>query len=154
MQHLCDGHRSPLPWIRRCDPENPVSKLVEFFFGEERVPLHLLHSEVAWNVFQHRKARHPKVARERLPEEARGFRVRELYWDRFLWAIAHPLPPPTKPARPLRTPFSAHPVTIPHAHIRCVVFITEIPSRTSGVLSLIFRARLRLGSHPSARQER
>src|ERR1700752_772091 len=80
MQHLCDGHRSPLPWIRWCDPENPVPKLVEFFFGEERVPVHLLHSEVAWNVFQHRKARHPKVARERLSDEARGFRFRELYW--------------------------------------------------------------------------
>ena len=47
MQHLCDGHRSPLPWIRWCDPENAAPKLVEFFFGEERVPVHLLHSEVA-----------------------------------------------------------------------------------------------------------
>src|ERR1700758_5314514 len=59
-----------------------------------------------------------------------------------------------KPDLPLRTPFSARPVTIRHAHVRCAVFVTEIPSRTSGVRSLIVRARLRLGSHPSARQER
>src|ERR1700752_4325207 len=64
------------------------------------------------------------------------------------------LSPTIKPDLPLRTPFSARPVTIPHAHVRCVVFITEIPSRTSGVRSLIVHARLRLGSHPSARQER
>src|ERR1700740_891337 len=24
---MCDGHRSPLPWIRWCDLENPVPKL-------------------------------------------------------------------------------------------------------------------------------
>src|ERR1700693_836263 len=60
----------------------------------------------------------------------------------------------SKPDLPLRTPFSARAVTIPHAHVRCVVFITEIPSRTSGVRSLIVRARLRLGSHPSARPKR
>src|SRR5579864_3336796 len=51
-------------------------------------------------------------------------------------------------------PFLGLPVTIPHTHVRCAVFIPEIPSRTSGVRSLIVRARLRLGSHPSARQER
>jgi len=54
MQHLRDRHRSPLPWIRWCDPGNPAPKLVEFFFGEERIPVHLLHLEVAWNVFQYR----------------------------------------------------------------------------------------------------
>lgn len=35
MQHLRDGHRSPLPWIRWFDPRNSTLKFVAFFFGEE-----------------------------------------------------------------------------------------------------------------------
>src|ERR1700733_3660306 len=54
MQHLRDGHCSPLPRIRWFDANNPAPKLIAFFFGEESVPIHLLHSERAWNVFRNR----------------------------------------------------------------------------------------------------
>src|SRR5580658_2137491 len=94
MQHLRDGHRSPLPWIPGCDPKNPAPKLVAFLFGEESVPIHLLHAERAWNVFQYRQTGHPKVAGEGLSDEARGSRFCELCWEVYACLVAHI--PPTK----------------------------------------------------------
>jgi hypothetical protein len=64
MQHLGDAHRSPLARISWSDPKNPVPELVMFGFCEEGHSVYLLHAEGTWKVPQHRKTRHPEVARE------------------------------------------------------------------------------------------
>src|ERR1700758_4230112 len=64
VQHLRHVHRSPLAWISRSDSKNSVPKLIVFCFCEEGHSVYLLHTEKTRNVLQHRKTRHPKVARE------------------------------------------------------------------------------------------
>jgi hypothetical protein len=58
--------QTPLPRVSRSNPESPVPKLAVFRFREEGHSVYLLHTERTRNVLQHRKTRHPQVAREQL----------------------------------------------------------------------------------------
>ena len=60
-------HCSPLSWVLRSDPENSVPKVVAHCVREEGHTVYLLHTKRARYILQHRKTRHPKVAREYLP---------------------------------------------------------------------------------------
>src|SRR5271169_5931757 len=89
MQHLGDAHGSPLARVSRSNPENLVPKLAVFRFREEGHSVYLLHPEQAWNVFQHRETRHPKVAREGFSHKIRAFGFSEPCRDRLICSVVH-----------------------------------------------------------------
>src|ERR1700751_3650720 len=89
VQHLRDVHRSPLARISRSSPKNPVPKLVVYGFRKESHSVYLLHTERTWNVLQHRKTRHPKVAREDFSPKNRAFGVSEPGPDRLVCTVVH-----------------------------------------------------------------
>src|SRR5260370_9449984 len=89
VQHLRDVHRSPLARVSKGNPKNPVPKLVVFRFREEGHSVYLLHTERTRNVLQHRKTRHPKVAREDFSHKARAFGFSEPCRDRLMCTVVH-----------------------------------------------------------------